>query len=95
MSGDHNANQKPFSYGQLMSAPTQNFGTGPAAVDWQAEASDARMDAIMLLEHLKVAIEVLERLASEYVIPPPLLPSNIARLKQTARDYDHKLRVKV
>lgn len=24
MSGDHNANQKPFSYGQLMAAPTQN-----------------------------------------------------------------------
>jgi hypothetical protein len=65
------------------------------AVDWQAEASDARMDAIMLLEHLKVAIEVLERLALDYVMQPPLLQSNIQRLKQTARDYDHKLRVQV
>lgn len=49
----------------------------------------------MLLEHLKVAIEVLERLALDYVMQPPLLQSNIQRLKQTARDYDHKLRVQV
>ena len=33
MSGDHNANQKPFSYGQLMKATTQNFGTGPKSSD--------------------------------------------------------------
>lgn len=61
-------------------------------IDYQSEAADARMDSIMLLEHLKVAIEVLEKVAAEYVVVPPYLQKNLAELKKTARDYDHKLK---
>jgi hypothetical protein len=60
--------------------------------DWEAEAADARMDAIILLEHLKVAIEHLERERRNYRLTPVYLESAIQNLKQTARDFDFKLK---
>ena len=61
-------------------------------VDWETEAADARMDALMLLEHLKVAIERLEYERSQYHLTPIYLEEAIRNLKQTARDYDFKLK---
>jgi hypothetical protein len=58
-------------------------------IDWEAEASDARMDAIMLLEHLKVAIEHLEHERGKYRLTQVYLEEAIRSLKQTARDYDY------
>jgi len=60
-------------------------------IDWEAEAADARMDSLMLLEHLKVAIEHLEKERGHYVLTPVYLEEAIRQLKQTARDYDFKL----
>lgn len=60
-------------------------------IDWEAEAADARMDSLMLLEHLKVAIEHLEKERGHYVLTPVYLEEAIRQLKQTARDYNFKL----
>lgn len=62
------------------------------SVDWEAEAADARMDAIMLLENLKVAVQHLERERGNYRLTPVYLEAAIQNLKQTARDYDFKLK---
>ena len=56
------------------------------------DAADARMDALMLLEHLKVAIERLEYERGQYRLTPIYLEEAIRNLKQTARDYDFKLK---
>jgi hypothetical protein len=53
---------------------------------------DARMDSLMLLEHLKVAIAHLEKERGKYVLTPVYLEEAIRQLKQTARDYDYKLK---
>lgn len=60
--------------------------------DCGAELTDSRMDSIMLLEHLKVAIEHLEHERDKYRLTPVYLESAIQNLKQTARDYDYKLK---
>jgi hypothetical protein len=60
-------------------------------IDWEAEAADARMDSLMLLEHLKVAIEHLEKERGQNVLTPVYLEEAIRQLKQTVRDYNFKL----
>lgn len=60
--------------------------------DFEAEAADARRDAIMLLEYLKVAIKHLERERGKYRLTPVYLEAAIQNLKQTARDYDFKFK---
>ena len=65
-------------------------GSNTEAVDWESEAADSRMDAIILLEFLKVAIEHLEKERGKYVLTPVYLEEAIRQLKQTVRDYDYK-----
>lgn len=98
MSGDHNQHQKSMStpYEAPIHASDCAMHSEPAypagECDCGAELTDARMDSIMLLEHLKVAIEHLEHERGNYRLTPVYLESAIQRLKQTARDYDYKLK---